>query len=565
VKFRGSKPSAGISRRDFLKGSAILAAGLSLPGCSSLRTLRNTFRSLSGNFDVILRNGTVVDGTGEASYRADIGIQDDEIAAIGNLSEAHANTVFDCSKYHIFPGFVDLHSHSDYVLFEDRRALSKIFQGVTTEIVGQDGRSPGPFTPKLARAMHSYMESRYGKLPFWDSVKGYYDALEDLGPTVNVKTMIGSGVLRQGQAGYTRRKLDKGEMRTIRGLIDDAMDQGACGLSSGLEYMPNAHSDTDELIAMCEGVGLYSTHMRNEDDRVLEAMIEAIRIAREGNVRLNISHFKLQGQRNWDKANNAFHIIAEARSGGLKLTMDRYPYTAYHTALNSLFPIWAQKKGLNLSLARGRDGDVLRRQVDDKISGIGGYDRIRLGVVYSQKYKQYSGKTLAEIARSKGMPPYELMFDIASSGSASTVVFAMSEENLIRIYRDPFSAVASDGSGLSPGMKGNPHPRNYGTFSHFLSYFVQKKGIMSLEEAVRKCSSLPAEIAGLEDRGRIEPGWKADLAIFDMSRVQAYANYDNPIRLSAGVEGLLVNGRFVIRNGRFNGSYPGRPLRERTV
>ena len=554
-----------LGRKDFLKLSAAAGAGLVLAQCSSIRTLRNTFRRMSGDFDIILKNGIIVDGTGNPAYRADIGIYEDEIGAIGNLEQARAGTVFNCTGHHIFPGFVDLHSHSDYVIFQDRRAFSKIFQGVTTEIVGQDGRSPGPFTNSLGKAMHSYMQSRFGTLPYWKSVGGYYDALEELQPAVNIKTMIGSGVLRQGQAGYERRNLSRKEMSSIRALINDAMDEGACGLSSGLEYMPNAHSTTEELIQMCRDAGVYSTHMRNEDDRVLEAMIEAIKIASESGVRLNISHFKLQGKRNWDKVNSAFHLIHKARSDGLRLTMDRYPYTAYHTSLNSLFPIWAQKKGINLSLARGRDGDVLRRQVDDKISGIGGYDRIRLGVVYSQKYKRYSGKTLAEISASTGRSSYELLFDIASSGSASTVVFAMSEENLIRIYRDPMAAVASDGSALSPGMKGNPHPRNYGTFSHFLKYFVLEKQIMSLEEGIRKCSSLPASIAGLKDRGQIQEGWKADLGIFNLDKVKSYATYDNPIRLSAGVEALIVNGEFTIRGGRFTGSYNGLPLREKIV
>ncbi len=554
-----------MGRKQFLKIGAAAGVGLALSRCSSLRTFRNSMRKMSGEFDIILRNGTIVDGTGEASFRGDVGIFDDEIGAIGNLSEATAATNYDCTGYHIVPGFVDLHSHSDYVIFQDRRAISKIYQGVTTEIVGQDGRSPAPFTDSLGRAMHSYMQSRFGKLPYWKTVAGYYDALEELGSTVNIKTMIGSGILRQGQAGYERRKLTSREMRTIRGLIDDALDQGACGLSSGLEYMPNAHSTTEELIEMCRNVRVYSTHMRNEDDRVLEAMIEAIRIASESDVRLNISHFKLQGQRNWNKADSAFHLIHRARDDGLNLTMDRYPYTAYHTALNSLFPIWAQKKGLNLSLARGRDGDVLRRQVEDKISGIGGYDRIRLGVVYSNRYKKYSGKSLAEIARSTGKPPYELMFDIASSGSASTVVFAMSEENLMRIFQDPFASVASDGSALNPGMKGNPHPRNYGTFSHFLRYFVLEKKIMPLEQAIRKCSALPASVAGITDRGQIQEGWKADIGVLDLKKIRSYASYDNPIRLSAGVEALLVNGRFTIRNGRFNGTYSGKPLRNVVV
>ena len=239
-----------IGRRQFLKLGAAAGAGLALSHCSSLRTLRR----MSGDFDVILRNGTIVDGTGNAAFRADVGIFDDEIGAIGNLADARASTIYDCTGLHVFPGFVDLHSHSDYVLFQDRRAISKIFQGVTTEIVGQDGRSPGPFTDSLGRAMHSYMQSRFGTLPYWKTVAGYYDALEDLGTTVNVKTMIGSGVLRQGQAGYERRKLTSREMRNIRALIDDALDQGACGLSSGLEYMPNAHSSTEELIEMCRNV-----------------------------------------------------------------------------------------------------------------------------------------------------------------------------------------------------------------------------------------------------------------------------------------------------------------------
>lgn len=559
-----AEPSNPLSRKEFLGMAAAAGLGLAASGCGPIRTVQNTLRRLSGSFDVILREGTIVDGTGESAYVADIGILDDEIAAIGNLASATAGTVFNCSGFHVFPGFVDIHSHSDYVLFEDRRAFSKIFQGVTTEIVGQDGRSPGPYTVEFANSMHAYLKGRY-PVPRIQRISEYYDALEDLGITVNIKTMIGAGILRQGQAGYKRRKLDRSEMQEVRALVRQGLSDGACGISSGLEYLPNAYSDTEEMISLCRGAGLYSTHMRNEDDRVLEALVEAIRIAERAGVALNVSHFKLQGQRNWDKVDTAFEIIRNARKGGIRISMDRYPYTAYHTSLNSLFPVWAQKKGIKPALAHGRDGDVLRKQVEAKISGIGGYDRIRLGVVYSQKYKKYSGKNLQDIARSTARSPYELMFDIAATGSASTVVFAMSEENLIRIYSDPDAMVASDGSALSPGMKGNPHPRNYGTFSHFLEYFVLKKKIMPLEEAIRKCTGLPASVVGLQDRGLIRTGWKADLAVFNLKKVHAYATYDNPIRFSRGVEALLINGRFVIRNARFQGNYPGKPLREPIV
>ena len=554
----GASPLPG--RKDVLKlGAAVGLAALGA-SCGPIRTLRNTLRRMSGSFDVILWRGTIVDGRGGPGFEADIGIHGDEITAIGNLSDARAANNFDCTGYHVFPGFVDLHSHSDYVLFEDRRAFSKIFQGVTTEIVGQDGRSPGPFTPALAKSMHAYLKKQYS-VPYIRDVSDYYDALEELRPALNVKTMIGAGILRQGQAGYNRRKLDREEIKNIRKLIESGLSDGACGISSGLEYLPNAHSDAPELIEMCKGSPVYSTHMRNEDDRVIEALLEAIRIARDANVPLNISHFKLQGKRNWNQIHTAFQVIQEARKEGLRVTMDRYPYLAYHTSLNSLFPIWAQRKGIRPSLKNGDQAARLRRDLESKVQGIGGYDRIHLGVVYSRKYEDYSGKSIAELSRIKGKQPFDLMLDIAGSGSASTVVFAMSPENLRRIYSDPFVAVASDGSALPPGMSGRPHPRNYGTFTHFLE-MIRKEKFLSLEEAVRKCTALPASIAGLADSGQIQEGYKADIAIFDLSRLRSYASYENPVRISAGVEALLVNGEFVIRNTLFTGVYPGRPLRE---
>lgn len=547
-------------RKDVLKLGGIVGLAALGAGCGPLRTLQNTLRRMSGSYDIILWRGTIVDGRGGPAFVADIGIHGDEITAIGNLAEARAGNNFDCTGYHVFPGFVDLHSHSDYVLFEDRRAFSKIFQGVTTEIVGQDGRSAGPFTPALARAMHGYLKKQY-PVPFIEDVSDYYDALEELRPALNIKTMIGAGILRQGQAGYNRRKLEKDEIRNIRKLIDGGLSDGACGISSGLEYLPNALSDASEMVKMVRGTPVYSTHMRNEDDRVIEALLEAIRIARDAEVPLNISHFKLQGKRNWNKIHTAFQVIQEARRDGLHITMDRYPYLAYHTSLNSLYPIWAQRKGIRPSLKKGDQAARLRKDLENKVQGIGGYDRIRLGVVYSRKYQDYSGKSIAEISRIKGKAPYDLMLDIAGSGSASTVVFAMSPENLRRIYSDPFVAVASDGSALPPSMSGRPHPRNYGTFSHFLE-MIRKEKFLSLEEAVRRCSGLPASIAGLRDRGQIREGYKADIAIFDLSRLRSYASYENPVRISGGVEALLVNGEFVIRNALFTGVYPGGPLRD---
>ena len=537
-------------------------AGLAASRCYSLLSLQHAIRNFSGQYDVILRNGIIVDGSGGPSFTADLGIQDDEISAIGDLSEAHGAVVYDCSGLHVCPGFVDLHSHSDYVLFKDARAFSKIYQGVTTEIVGQDGRSAGPFLPGLAKAMHAQIQSSNGRVPYWTTIAGYYDALDDKGIALNVKTMVGSGTLRQNLAGYDRRELTRKEIAKARDMLAEGLADGAAGVSSGLEYLPNALSTTEELIQLCKGAGLYTTHMRNEDDDVLAAMIEAIRIAREADVDLNISHFKLQGQRNWGQIKNAFIVIEQARQSGLRVTMDRYPYLAYHTALNSMFPVWAQKKGINSSLLRGRNGEILRKQVLDKVSGIGGFDRIRLGVVYSSKYKKYSGKDLLTISRSVGRPPYELMIDICATGSSSTVVFAMSDENLMRIYKDPFASVASDGSALHPNMKGHPHPRNYGTFPRFLSHYVLEKGVLSFEEGIRRCSALPASVAGLHRRGMLREGWKADICILSQKNIGSFATYDEPLRLPSGVDGLIVNGRFVMRNGYFTGTFGGKALRE---
>lgn len=534
-------------------------AALSLIGLSACSTVR-----IPGGFfdpDIILYDGMVVDGTGKPAFRADVAVRGGKIQAIGDLSMVRAKRRIYCKDYYIAPGFIDLHSHSDFSMFADRRGRSKISQGVTTEIIGQDGRSPAPLTAGMQKS-YGWIQKLYGQRVSWRTFKEYYSVLRDTPLAFNVRSMAGAGTIRQNVMGMSSRKASGTEIRKMRNLLEQAFSDGAYGLSSGLEYLPGSHADKRELTELARSSQIYSTHMRNEDDFIISAVQEAFDIAAGAGTALNLSHLKTQGKRNWNKIELLFNII-ELRKGSVPhFSFDRYPYTAYNSRLVTLFPVEIRSRGmekLNRMLKTSAGRNSLRPAVERKIFSIGSYDAVVISGA-SGAYSRYIGKSLSQVARSIGMSAYNTLCHLqAEGGYISIVVHAMSEMNLRRFLNHPDAIVASDGAALhKPG--GRPHPRSFGTFPRVIGRYARQLGLFSIEEAVKKMTSLPAKAAGLEDRGRIAEGMAADICVFDPDKILDYATFDKPTRLATGMQHVLVNGIPVMVDRMFTREAPGRPV-----
>lgn len=532
---------------------------LGLGACKTLGITNITDRLFKP--DYILYGGKVIDGTGTSAYSADVAIRGAKITAIGDLKQVAANRRIYCKDLYVAPGFIDLHSHSDYSMFADIRGRSKISQGVTTEIIGQDGRSAAP----LNRAMQKgskWIESIYGQKVTWRSFKDYYDILRDTPIPFNVRSMVGAGTIRQNVMGMSSKKASGTDIRKMLDLLDKALSDGAYGLSSGLEYLPGSHADKRELIELARYAQIYSTHMRNEDDFLVAAVQEAFDIAEGAKTGLNLSHLKTQGKRNWKRIDTIFQIIEQRQDSLKHFSFDRYPYTAYNSNLSTLFPVGVRSKGighLNSLLSSESGRSALRKEVERKIFSIGSYSSVIVsgaGGVFSR----YIGKSILTISRNIGMSAYNtLCYLQANGGYISIVVHAMSEQNLKRFLTHSKAIVASDGAALhKPG--GRPHPRSYGTFPRVIGRYARDQEIMSIEQAVHKMTQLPAIAAGLKERGVIKEGNYADLCVFDPEKILDYATYDHPTRLPLGIEHVIVNGVPVLLNRRYTREAPGKPV-----
>ncbi|MFQ5769518.1 MAG: amidohydrolase family protein [bacterium] len=554
-----------MNRRTFIKktGGAGLLFGL---GGFSIISIgcRQTY-----DFDLILKGGHVLDGTGKAGFNSDIGIKNKKITALGDLQNFSAYRILDVAELTVTPGFIDVHSHSADELLVNPKAESKIRQGVTTEILGQDGSSMAPLTHEMQAEMSERFQDRFGFGVDWLDFEGYFRRIRQTGTAVNVATMVGQGRLRECVLGMSDRAATRAEIQEMQELAHLALKQGALGISSGLEYTPGAFASTDEIIELCKVMqgtsGLYATHMRNEDDRVLAAVEEAIAIARGAGVGLQISHLKCQGQRNWDKLDAIFSSIAKANSQRLMVTMDRYPYVAYSTGLASLLPIWCREGGTEKFIARLQNPALLSKiksETLDKVSMLGSWKSVMLTSVGLEKNRPLQGKTVAELVKGSGQDPFEYVREliIEEKNRVSMVGFGMSEENTARILAHPLCMIASDGSAKAPYgplSKSKPHPRSYGTFPRILSKYVREENLFSLPEAIRKMTNLPAIRFGLNKRGQIAKDFMADLVIFDHDKVKDKATFSNPHQYPEGIEYVLVNGKIVIEKEEHTRKLPG--------
>jgi N-acyl-D-amino-acid deacylase len=516
-------------------------------------------------YDIMLRGGHVLDGSGRGGLDADVGIGEGRILAVGRRLRDSGRLELDVRGLVVAPGFVDIHSHGDGTLWDDPRAESVVRQGITTIVVGQDGSSLAPRT-----AGNGSDDPR--QVPSFGAL---WAALRDLRPAVNVASMVGLGTVRAFAIGDSNRPATPAEMRRMARIVDDAMADGACGVSSGLEYTPGAFAPREELVALCRPLARrrlpYATHLRNEDDWLLEAVDEAISVARDAGCPLQISHLKTQGPRNWGKLNDVFARIASARRTGQDITFDRYPYIAYQTGLTNLFPIWSRDGGareLLSRVSRPDTADQIRKETLAKVELIGGWDNVMISGVANADDKLAEGKRLGTYAASLAREPYDLAVELLrrNGGNVGMVGFAMSEQNLERILAHPRGMVCTDGGAFAvdgPARRGHPHPRGFGSFPRVLARYVRERRALSLEQAIRKMTSLPASRVGLRDRGWIAPGLAADVVVFDPATVEDRATFADPFQYPIGIKAVLVNGGVALLDDSRGENRNGRPLRVR--
>ena len=556
-----------ISRKEFIKKGtgAAIALGV-MGGVSSIITSCGR-----PAFDVLIKNGSIIDGTGKDILKADIGISDGKITAIENygiIKDENTLKIIDAENLIVSPGFIDIHSHTDIGLFINPNAESKIRQGVTTEVAGQDGSSVAP------RKNHFDDDEYNISNKHWSSLPEFFRLLEENKTAVNFVTFVGQGTLRAVVVGQKDRKGTSQEIQQMKYLALEALEEGAFGISSGLEYTPGSFASTEEIAELCEVMsthgGIYSTHMRNEADTVLEAINEALQIGKSAHVAVNISHLKLQGKANWNKIDQAFELIENANKNGHRVTMDRYPYTAFSTGLSNLFPLWCREGGKDRFLERLQNKNDLieiKKYVLDKVASLSSWDAVLIAGVEKEKNKMFEGKTIQQIVTNTKVDPFEFTRQILieENGNVSMCGFGMSEENTTRILAHPLCMIASDASARATYGKlaeGNPHPRSYGTFPRFLGRYVRDKKIITLPEAIRKITSFPAETLGISDRGRIALDMMADIVCFDYDNIIDKSDYVHPHQYSQGIQFVIVNGEVVIDKGDHTGKLPGKILRK---
>ncbi|MBS7620018.1 D-aminoacylase [Candidatus Bathyarchaeota archaeon] len=523
------------------------------------------------SFDLLIRRGRVIDGTGNPWFKADIGIVDDRIEAIGDLKGESADTELNVEGLVVSPGFVDIHSHSDFTLLLDRRVESKIMQGVTTEVVGNCGTSAAPMNSEVKAYREKYMRAQLGDdFSFnWETMDDYMRLIDSRGVAFNVVPLVGQGTVRQNVMGYANRAPTEGELENMRKLIAESMEDGAWGMSTGLIYPPSCYADVNEISELAKILadyyGVYFTHIRGEGETLLDAVREAIEIGRRASVPVQIAHLKASGKEYWGKTAEALRIVEEGRKKGVDVTFDQYPYTASSTSLTAVLPHWVHEGGAEKLLERIRDPATRRAISEGPQNFTRDWDTVM--IVFAKNHPQYEGKTISEIAEIEGKSPWDTTFDLllAEEAQVNIVSFGMSEDDVRRVMQSPYMMVGSDGRAVTPkgilGL-GKPHPRYYGTFPRVLGHYV-REGVINLQEAVRKMTSAPTQRIGLRDRGLLREGFKADIVVFDPEKVKDEATFTDPHRFPTGIPYVIVNGKLVVEKNKHTGELPGRALRKK--
>lgn len=524
-------------------------------------------------YDVIIRGGRIIDGTGSPWYRGDIAIQGDRIAAIGLLPGARARDTISATGLIVAPGFIDMLGHSEYPLLRDGRAISKITQGITSEITGEVS-SVVPVNENTLRELAPATRERVT----WRDLDGYFARLEQSGTAINLGTFVTLGSTRRYVMGDANRPATPAELEQMRGLVAHAMRQGAMGFSTGLIYAPGSFASTEEITELTRVAaqygGGYASHIRSEGDRLVEAIQEAIRIGEQAGTWVQIHHLKASGQKNWGKMAQAVATIEAARARGVDVSADQYPYTASGTGLDAVIPNWAHAGGTDSLLARLRNPES-RTRLREELSGggtdwrigtsAGGPSGVMIASVSTDSLRRYQGMRLDQVARVRGQEVVDAVFDILLADRANTaaIYFSMSEDDIELAMRQPWVSVGIDAGARAADttVQGRPHPRAYGSFPRILCRYVRERRVIPLEDAIRKFTSLPAARVGLAERGVLKAGMYADVTVFNPQTVCDRATFEDPVQTSIGIEHVLVNGTPVLRGGQPTGKLPGRGLR----
>ncbi len=541
--------------------------------------------------DTLIKGGLIFDGTGSEPFEADIGISGDRIAFInkkakvksqspsvtrrGEKSEVSANRVIDAKGLAVSPGFIDTHAHSEFTLLADHRAEGKISQGITTEIDGNCGLSAAPlYGEALKQREEDLME--LGIVERWTTFKGYFDILGK-GIALNFVTLVGHGNLRACVAGYEDKALNNNEIKKMQVLLKEAIKEGAIGLSTGLIYPPGVYSTTEELINLLRPSSfilrpsrlIYTSHMRSEGDKLLESIEEIIRIGRKAGVRVHISHIKTSGKKNWHKIDNAISLIEEAQREDIKVTCDRYPYTAASTDLDTILPPWVYEGGIKEELKRLKSSEFqekIKKEILYEYPEIEYWGNVNIASVSSEKNRWMEGKNIAYIAHHENSEPVDIFLKILIEEKlrVSAIFASMNEDNLKRFLSLPYVMIGTDSSARSTSgltYKGKPHPRGFGSFPRFLGRYVRDNGLMGMNEAIYKITMLPAKTFGISKRGVLKKGAFADLVVFDYRKIIDRATFDKPFLKPEGIYYVFVNGLSAVWEGELTGINAGRILK----
>ncbi len=529
-------------------------------------------------YDLLITRGRVVDGSSAPWFVADVGVRDGRIAAVGALSGHAARRTIDAAGMYVTPGFIDLLGQSEYNVLVDKRAASKITQGITTEVTGE-GSSIAPLNAAML-AEGKEVWDRYGFTPDFTTLDGYFRTFERRGSAINLATFVGAGSVRDFVIGKADRRATPEELKRMCDVVDQAMRDGAVGVSSSLQYVPDMYNSTDELIAMAKVAarygGAYFTHQRSEANAIDASMDEVFRIAKEAGIRAQIWHLKTAYKRNWGRMPAVLDRIKAARAEGIDVAANQYPYTAGSNGLDACLPPWVREGGRDALLKRLADPAQREKAKKEMLEdsdewsnqylGAGGPDRVLIASVLNTSLKKYEGKSIAQIAAEEKKDPRDALIDLVIADRANTacIIFMMDEDDVRLALKSPLVAFCTDsGAGATDGIfsQEKSHPRGWASTARILGHYVRDEKLLPLEEAVRKMTSFPAEAAGLTGRGLVKAGFAADLVVVDLAKVQDLATYEEPRRYSAGYPYVAVNGVLVVDGGRITGAAPGQALR----
>ena len=518
-------------------------------------------------YDILIKNGRILDGSGNASYLGDIAINADTIAAIGTLDKATGTLEIDAKGLAVAPGFINMLSWANESLIEDGRSQGDIRQGVTLEVLGE-GSSMGPLTAAMKKEMKEYQEDITYEIP-WTTLGEYLDFLEDKGISTNVASFLGNGTLREHTIGYENRPATDSEMETMKTLTRQAMEEGAVGLSTSLIYVPSGHATTDEIIELAKVVseydGMYISHIRGEEGGLLDAVQELITISEKAALPAEIYHFKASGNANWALLDSAIHMVDSARERGLPITTDMYMYNASSTGLNVVLPDWAKEGGHDATMKLIEQPEQ-RRKMMAEIDFHVPPDKILLVGFRNKTMRNLIGKTLAEVAADRKKSANETLVDLIYEDDSriQVVYFSMSEDNIKKKLKLPYMSICSDaGSYTNEGvfLEQSTHPRAYGSFARLLGHYVREEKVIPMEEAIFKLTTLPATNLKLKKRGALKKGFYADVVIFDAKKIKDNATFEKPHQYATGMQHVFVNGTQVLKNSEHTGAFPGRVVR----